>query len=43
MSVSCVLCRPKRLELTSVSENIVMDNIEIFRMNGFHFHVDPEG
>ena len=35
--------RPKLLELTAVSENIILDNLEIFRMNGFHFHVDHNG
>ena len=35
--------RPKLLELTSVSENIIMDNLEVFKMNGFHFHIDQCG
>ena len=31
------------LELTAVSEDIVMDNIEVFRKNGFEFSIDKEG
>ena len=31
------------LGLTSVAENIVMDNLEIFKMNGFQFHFDSDG
>ncbi|CAI8006676.1 Mismatch repair endonuclease PMS2 [Geodia barretti] len=34
------LIQPKLLELTAVSENIILDNLEMFRMNGFHFHID---
>lgn len=30
---------PKRLELTAVSEEVVIDNLEIFRRNGFDFDV----
>ena len=35
--------RAKSLELTAVNESVVMDNIHIFRMNGFHFEVDSTG
>ena len=31
------------LGLTSVAENIVMDNLDIFKMNGFKFHFDSDG
>ena len=30
---------PKRLELTAISEEVVLDNIEIFRRNGFDFDI----
>ena len=33
---------PKRLELTAVHEAVVMDNVEIFRKNGFDFLFDPD-
>lgn len=33
---------PKPLELTSVHESVVIDNIEIFRRNGFDFIIDPD-
>ena len=35
--------RPLPLELTAVGETIVMENLEIFRMNGFQFQIDMEG
>lgn len=35
--------RPRPLELTAVGENIVMDNLEVFRKNGFQFEMDHEG
>ena len=35
--------RPRTLELTAVNEGIVMENLDIFKMNGFHFSVDAEG
>ncbi len=31
------------LELPAVSENILMDNLEVFKRNGFCFNIDPEG
>lgn len=34
---------PMNLELTSSNEIILMDNIEIFRKNGFEFVIDEEG
>ena len=43
IDVYLLYCSPKQLELTAVGESVVMDNIEVFRMNGFHFHVDPTG
>ena len=35
--------RPKPLELTAVGENVVMDNIDVFKKNGFQFEIDHEG
>ena len=26
-----------------MGENVVMDNLEIFKLNGFQFEIDPEG
>ena len=31
---------PKRLDLTAVSEDVLIENIEIFRRNGFDFVID---
>ena len=31
------------LELSSADEMVVMDNLEIFRMNGFDFEIDEDG
>lgn len=39
----CHLCSPQNLHLTAVSENILMENIDIFRKNGFEFQVDEDG
>ncbi|XP_037611495.1 mismatch repair endonuclease PMS2 isoform X1 [Sebastes umbrosus] len=36
------LIAPQKLHLTAVSENILMENIEIFRKNGFEFLVDED-
>uniref|UniRef100_A0A3P8UL81 Mismatch repair endonuclease PMS2 n=1 Tax=Cynoglossus semilaevis TaxID=244447 RepID=A0A3P8UL81_CYNSE len=33
---------PQKLQLTAVSENILMENIEIFRKNGFEFQIEEE-
>ena len=33
---------PQPLELTSVNESILMDNIEMFEKNGFKFDIDHE-
>lgn len=33
---------PKQLELTAVNESILMDNIEIFRKNGFDFEINED-
>ncbi|XP_053638036.2 mismatch repair endonuclease PMS2 [Cherax quadricarinatus] len=33
---------PQTLELTAVNESILLDNIEIFKKNGFEFKVDEE-
>lgn len=37
------ICSPQKLHLTAVSENILMENIDIFRKNGFEFQVDEDG
>ena len=42
MSVVCVHS-PKTLEVTCVGENVILDNLNVFRMNGFHFKVDTSG
>uniref|UniRef100_H3D5R7 Mismatch repair endonuclease PMS2 n=1 Tax=Tetraodon nigroviridis TaxID=99883 RepID=H3D5R7_TETNG len=36
------LIAPQKLHLTAVSENILMENIDIFRKNGFEFQVDED-
>ncbi|KAM4525105.1 mismatch repair endonuclease PMS2 isoform 2-T2 [Odontesthes bonariensis] len=36
------LIAPQKLHLTAVSENVLMENLEIFRKNGFEFLVDEE-
>ncbi|KAM6964547.1 mismatch repair endonuclease PMS2 isoform 2-T2 [Tautogolabrus adspersus] len=33
---------PQKLHLTAVSENVLMENIEIFRKNGFEFLIDED-
>ena len=43
VSLVSVLYRPLSLELTAVNEDIVMDNVEVFRKNGFEFYIDEEG
>ena len=43
VSLVSVLYRPLSLELTAVNEDIVMDNVEVFRKNGFEFYIDKEG
>ena len=35
------LIAPQKLELTAANEAILMDNVEIFRKNGFEFEIDP--
>lgn len=36
-------CSPQKLHLTAVSENVLIENIEIFRKNGFEFLIDEDG
>eukprot|EP00066_Takifugu_rubripes_P000791 XP_003961536.1 PREDICTED: mismatch repair endonuclease PMS2 [Takifugu rubripes] len=36
------LIAPQKLHLTAVSENTLIDNIDIFRKNGFEFQVDED-
>lgn len=35
------LIAPQKLELTAANEAVLMDNVEIFRKNGFEFEIDP--
>ena len=43
-AIVCVLLhRPKALELTAVGENVVIDNLDVFKKNGFQFEIDHEG
>lgn len=35
--------RPQNLELTAVNEIVLMDNINIFQMNGFDFEFQQDG
>ncbi|XP_063961357.1 mismatch repair endonuclease PMS2-like [Lytechinus pictus] len=37
------LIQPFPLELTAVNESILMDNLEIFKKNGFDFIIDEDG
>ncbi|XP_077980767.1 mismatch repair endonuclease PMS2-like [Glandiceps talaboti] len=37
------LIQPQQLALTSVNETILIDNLEIFRKNGFDFVIDEDG
>lgn len=37
------ICSPQKLQLTAISESVLMENIEIFRKNGFEFLVDEDG
>ncbi|KAM4624603.1 mismatch repair endonuclease PMS2 [Polymixia lowei] len=36
------LIAPQNLHLTAVSENVLMENVEIFRKNGFDFLIDED-
>ncbi|XP_061666131.1 mismatch repair endonuclease PMS2 isoform X2 [Syngnathoides biaculeatus] len=33
---------PQKLHLTAISENVLMENIDIFQKNGFEFQIDEE-
>jgi len=35
--------RPQNLDLTAVNEFVLMDNINIFQMNGFDFEFQQDG
>lgn len=37
------VCSPQKLHLTAVSENVLIENIEIFKGNGFEFLIDEDG
>lgn len=39
----CCVCSPQKLHLTAVSESVLIENLEIFRKNGFEFLVDEDG
>ncbi|XP_074518976.1 mismatch repair endonuclease PMS2 [Halichoeres trimaculatus] len=36
------LILPQKLHLTAISENVLMENVEIFRKNGFEFLIDED-
>uniref|UniRef100_A0A3P9IH81 PMS1 homolog 2, mismatch repair system component n=1 Tax=Oryzias latipes TaxID=8090 RepID=A0A3P9IH81_ORYLA len=36
------LIAPQKLHLTAISENVLMENIEVFRKNGFEFLIDED-
>ena len=36
------MLRPLPLDLSADDEMVVMDNLEIFKKNGFEFFIDPE-
>lgn len=40
---ACFMYRPIELELPSINECIVIDNLEIFQKNGFDFEIDLNG
>ena len=33
---------PQKLELTSVNESVLIDNLHVFQKNGFHFEIDEK-
>lgn len=35
--------RPQNLNLTAVNETVLIENLEIFRKNGFDFVIDENG
>jgi len=35
--------RPQQLELTAVNEIVLMENINVFQMNGFDFQFQQDG
>lgn len=35
--------RPQQLELTAINESILIDNVNIFKANGFEFSIDENG
>ena len=39
----CCVRSPQKLHLTAVSESVLIENLEIFRKNGFEFLVDEDG
>lgn len=41
--ISALFFRPQTLNLTAVNEAILIENLEIFRKNGFDFVIDESG
>lgn len=41
--ISSLLFRPQTLNLTAVNEAVLIENLEIFRKNGFDFVIDESG
>lgn len=33
---------PLPIEVSAMEEVVILDNLEVFRHNGFHFHVDED-
>jgi DNA mismatch repair ATPase MutL len=42
-SLSLLFSRPQTLNLTAVNEAVLIENLEIFRKNGFDFVIDEDG
>lgn len=38
-----LICSPQSLHLPAISETVLMENLEIFRKNGFDFLIDEDG
>ncbi len=41
--LSFLICSPQSLHLPAISETVLMENLEIFRKNGFDFLIDEDG
>lgn len=42
-SLNLLFSSPQTLNLTAVNEAVLMENLEIFRKNGFDFIIDEDG